>query len=103
PGSFVGQVVLLLMIGQALVLACVLIPVPLLFGARAGLKARGVLSYLAYFLSLGIGFMFVEISFVQTFVLFLGSPTYALSVTIFSLLLFFSLGSPLSTRLGAPA
>ncbi len=98
PGSFVGQIVLLLMIGQALVLACVLIPVPLLFGARAGLKARGVLSYLAYFLSLGIGFMFVEISFVQTFVLFLGSPTYALSVTIFSLLLFSSLGSFLSGR-----
>jgi hypothetical protein len=98
PGSFVGQLVLLLIIGQALVLACVLIPVPLFLGAREGLQARGVLSYLVYFLSLGVGFMFVEISFVQTFVLFLGSPTYALSVTIFSLLLFSSIGAFISTR-----
>jgi hypothetical protein len=77
PGSFVGQVILLMMIAQSL---------------------RGVLSYLGYFLSLGIGFMFVEISFVQSFVLFLGSPTFALSVTIFSLLLFSSIGSFLSMR-----
>jgi hypothetical protein len=98
PGSFLGQVILLMMIGQSLLLASVLITVPLLFGAREGLKVRGVLSYLAYFLSLGIGFMFVEISFVQTFVLFLGSPTFALSVTIFSLLLFSSLGSYMSMR-----
>ena len=42
--------------------------------------------------------MFVEISFVQSFVLFLGSPTFALSVTIFSLLLFSSIGSFLSMR-----
>jgi len=60
-----------------------------------------VASYLAYFLALGVGFMFVEISFVQSFVLFLGSPTHALSVTIFSLLLFSSLGSLLSTRVAA--
>src|SRR6185369_15899525 len=56
---------------------------------------------LAYFLALGVGFMFIEISFVQTFVLFLGSPTHALSVTIFSLLLFSSLGSLLSGRFAA--
>jgi hypothetical protein len=98
PGSFLGQVILLMMIGQSLLLAMVLISVPLLVGAREGLKAEGVFSYLVYFLSLGIGFMFIEISFVQSFVLFLGSPTFALSVTIFSLLLFSSIGSFLSMR-----
>jgi MFS family permease len=45
--------------------------------------------------------MFIEISFVQSFVLFLGSPTHALSVTIFALLLFSSLGSLLSARVVA--
>ena len=75
-----------------------LIVLPLLRGAREGLRARRVVSFLGYFLALGLGFMFIEISFVQYFVLFLGSPTHALSVTIFSLLLFSSLGSLLSTR-----
>ena len=49
--------------------------------------------YLIYFLSLGIGFMFIEISFIQKFVLFLGYPAYAFAITIFSLLLFSGLGS----------
>jgi len=43
--------------------------------------------------------MLIEISFVQSFVLFLGSPTHALSVTIFALLFFSSIGSLISSRL----
>jgi len=98
PGSYVGQLVLALMVVQSLILGSALIVAPLLFGARQALGTRYVASYLAYFLALGVGFMFIEISFIQYFVLFLGSPTYALSVTIFSLLLFTSLGSILSQR-----
>ncbi|MFN2426926.1 MAG: hypothetical protein ABR587_10830, partial [Candidatus Binatia bacterium] len=98
PGSFMGQLVLVLMVVQSTLLGAALVIVPLLLGARGGLRGPGVLAYLAYFLALGIGFMFVEISFVQAFVLFLGSPTYALSVTIFALLLFSGVGSLLSTR-----
>jgi len=101
PGSFMGQLVLVLMVLQSTLLGSVLVIVPLLLGARGGLRGPGVLSYLAYFLALGLGFMFVEISFVQSFVLFLGSPTYALSVTIFALLLFSGIGSLLSTRFAA--
>ncbi len=98
PGSYIGHLVLILMVLQSFVLGSVLIGLPLLRGAREGLRAPSVVSYLAYFLALGVGFMFIEISFVQSFVLFLGSPTHALSITIFSLLLFSSLGSLLSTR-----
>ncbi|HEY2775479.1 MAG TPA: hypothetical protein VGK20_15670 [Candidatus Binatia bacterium] len=97
PGSFVGQVVLILMVVQSTLIGVVLVLGPLLLGAREGLPASGAWAYLAYFLALGIGFMFVEISFVQKFVLFLGSPMYALSVTIFSLLLFSACGSLAST------
>jgi len=100
-GSFIGQVVLVLMLAQSVVLGVALIVVPLLRGARHGLRTPGVLSYLAYFLALGVGFMFIEISFVQSFVLFLGSPAHALSVTIFALLLFSSFGSLLSGRVAA--
>lgn len=98
PGSYVGQLVLALMVVQSLILGSALIVTPLLLGAREALEVRHAGSYLAYFLALGIGFMFIEISFIQYFVLFLGSPTYALSITIFSLLLFTSLGSVLSQR-----
>ena len=42
--------------------------------------------------------MLIEISFVQKYVLVLGYPTYSLSVTIFSLLVFAALGSWLSNR-----
>jgi hypothetical protein len=40
--------------------------------------------------------MLIEISFVQKYVLVLGYPTYSLSVTIFSLLVFAALGAWLS-------
>jgi hypothetical protein len=93
PGSFIGQLVLLLMIAQALLLGIGLVLFPLWRTTRDGLRVAGAGSYLAYFLALGVGFMFIEISFVQSFVLFLGSPTHALSVTIFALLLASSLGS----------
>ena len=98
PGSFIGQLVLVLMLTQSLILGIILICFPLLLGARQGVAIRGVLAYMAYFLALGIGFMFIEISFIQSFVLFLGSPTHALSVTIFALLLFSAIGSFLSVR-----
>ncbi len=98
PGSYIGQLVLVLMVAQSVALGLVLIVGPLLRGARAGLRAPSLLASLTYFLCIGVGFMFIEISFVQTFVLFLGSPAYALSVTIFALLLFSGIGSYLSTR-----
>jgi len=101
PGSFMGQLVLVLMVLQSTLLGAVLVIAPLMLGARSGLRVPGVASYLAYFLALGVGFMFLEISFVQSFVLFLGSPTYALSVTIFALLLFSGIGSLLSSRFAA--
>ena len=41
---------------------------------------------LGYFLCLGLGFILVEIGFMQTFVLFLGHPIYALAVVLASLL-----------------
>jgi len=98
PGSSVGQLVLVLMLVQSTLLGGMLIVMPLPRGAREGLRGRLVGAYLAYFLALGVGFMFIEISFVQSFVLFLGSPTHALSVTIFSLLLFSSFGALTSSR-----
>ncbi|MBW2272697.1 MAG: hypothetical protein JRG96_05470 [Deltaproteobacteria bacterium] len=47
----------------------------------------------AYFALLGLGFMFYEICLIQKLTLFLGYPSYTLTVTLFALLLFSGVGS----------
>jgi len=98
PGSATGLLVLVMMLGQALVLGALLVFLPL---ARVGVGRLGAvrtLGFLLYFLGLGLGFLMIEISFVQKYVLVLGYPTYSLSVTIFSLLVFAAAGAFLSRR-----
>jgi hypothetical protein len=53
----------------------------------------------AYFAGIGLGFMWVEVAVIQRYIVFLGHPTYALTVVLFSLLLFGGVGSALSARL----
>jgi hypothetical protein len=60
------------------------------------------LGSLVYFAAIGLGFLLLEISLIQRFVLFLGFPTYALSVVLFALLVFTGVGSQLTTRLTNP-
>jgi len=88
---------------QALLLSILFIAFPLIFGNRPKEKpsAPGIrpFPWLVYFAALGLGFMFVEISLIQRFILFLGHPLYAVSLVIFSLLIFAGLGSRLSMRL----
>lgn len=40
-----------------------------------------------YFIAVGLGYILAEIAFIQRFVLFLGHPTYALTVVIFLMML----------------
>ncbi|HMG41078.1 MAG TPA: hypothetical protein VK611_07090 [Acidimicrobiales bacterium] len=65
--------------------------------------ARGTerprLPSLFYFAAIGMGFMLLETVLIQRFVLFLGFPTYALSVVLFALLIFTGIGSAISGRL----
>lgn len=65
---------------------------------RRGLPRKGALPYLAYFASLGIGFIFIEISAMQKLTLLLGQPVYSITVTLFSLLVFTGLGSLMLVR-----
>jgi hypothetical protein len=53
---------------------------------------------LLYFVAVGLGYILVEITFIQRFVLFLGHPTYALTVVIFLLMLSSGAGSLFSRR-----
>ncbi len=49
-------------------------------------RGPGVSSWLLYFVAIGLGYILVEVALIQKFVLFLGHPTYALTVAVFWLL-----------------
>ncbi len=54
---------------------------------------RSVFGFLFYFLFIGAGYILIQVALIQKFVLFLGHPTYALTVIIFSMLVASGLGS----------
>jgi hypothetical protein len=56
-------------------------------------KQPGVVGFLWYFVCLGAGYILIQVALMQKFVLLLGSPTYALTVIVFSMLLASGLGS----------
>ena len=51
-----------------------------------------------YFLAIGLAFMFMEIAFIQKFVLFLAHPLYAVAVVLCAFLVFAAAGSWLAQR-----
>ena len=94
-GNGLSALLTLMAISAALVGAFVIGPLAL---ARGTTSARWF-SWLLYFGALGAGFMLIEVSVLQHFVLLLGHPVYALTVTLFSLLLGTGLGAALSRHL----
>jgi hypothetical protein len=83
-------------------IAVVLAFPPLLLGARLPVE-KGVRRFLLYFLCIGAGYILIQVALIQKFILFLGHPTYALTVIIFSMLISSGLGSYYSRRLmGGP-
>ncbi|MGH8692520.1 MAG: hypothetical protein ACREUS_15970 [Burkholderiales bacterium] len=78
------------------VLALLCIALPLAFARTA--FARADLPFLCFFAAIGAGFMLIEISMLQRLIIFLGHPTYSLSVILFTLLLASGIGSRLSAR-----
>jgi hypothetical protein len=94
-----GVVVLgmLLIISAIAVLAFLVLPLALhRRGSGAGSKTK--VTALLYFIAVGFGYILVEISLIQRFVLFLGHPTYALTVVVFLLLLSSGAGSVMARR-----
>ncbi len=83
---------------QALALALLLVFLPLLFKKK--IKKAGNKKSLFYFFAIGIGFLFIEIALIQKFILFLGHTIFSTTTVIFSMLLFSSLGSLYSQKVG---
>jgi hypothetical protein len=101
-----GYPVLVATLAQAVVASLLLIGLPLAWVSRvrtrqgAGPPAgASTARVLAYFVAIGLAFMFVEIAFIQKFVLYLSHPLYAVAVVLFAFLLFAGLGSQASAGL----
>src|SRR5262252_415883 len=90
-----GVVVLLLVLAISAVAVMAFLVLPLLL--KSGARRQSPIPLL-YFIAVGLGYILVEIAFIQRFVLFLGHPTYALTVVIFLLLLSSGAGSVFSRR-----
>jgi hypothetical protein len=61
-------------------------------------KEKGVRQFLWYFVFIGTGYILIQVALIQKFVLFLGHPTYALTVIIFSMLVSSGCGSFVSRK-----
>lgn len=103
PSAALGERVLLLLLGFAVVYAAVflLLPFALVRKRWSALPAKGTSGL--YFACLGLGFILLEISLIQKLTLLLGYPTYSLTVTLASLLFATGVGALLSERVAAKA
>ncbi len=92
-----GYLILVLTLLQAVLAGLLLILIPLTRIDRswpAGTAPRMG----GYFLLLGLAFLFVEIAFIQKFILFLSHPLYAVAVVLAGFLVFAGIGSAYSDR-----
>jgi spermidine synthase len=92
-----GSLILVATLIQAMALSAVLIMVPLWATRRVLTSSSQIWRVAAYFLALGLAFLFVEIAFIQKFILFLSHPLYAVAVVLAGFLLFAGVGSAISS------
>ena len=89
----------LLFLVAGLTFLCIVVPL-ILTTKKATLT--GTWPLFLFFAVIGLGFMLVEISQMQRLIVFLGHPTYGLSVVLFTLLLSGGLGSYTTQKLSHP-
>jgi hypothetical protein len=107
PFGGAGYFVLLTLLGVAVLLAGFLILLPVAIVRirsdtpnKVGPANRiPTLASLTYFGLIGLAYLLVEIPLIQRFILYLGQPAYAMTMVLFTLLLFSGIGSALSSRI----
>ncbi len=96
----VGERVLVLLLALAALISAVFLLLPFVAIRSTWRRLPRKWTAAAFFAAIGFGFMFFEVTLMQLFNLFLGYPTYALTVTLMALLVFTGLGALLSAKLG---
>lgn len=105
PQPEVGQLVNLAVLGQAVVLASLVLAVPLLAPGvartgRAGGERPAIVRPVLYFASLGLGFLFIEIVLIEKASLYLNDRTSAFALVLTGMLVFSGFGSLVADRAG---
>ena len=96
-----GYLTLMVTLVLALLLSILLILLPLIFMRRdtsQTVKGSSIIKVLGYFFALGLGFLLMEIAFLQKFILLLHHPIYAASVVLGSFLVAAGAGSGYAQR-----
>jgi hypothetical protein len=96
-----GYIILWGTLVQAIILAPLFIGLPLVFiRGQERLSSLGKGKVFVYFSLLGLAFMFIEMGYIQKFILLLTHPIFALALVLFTLMFFSGIGSLLSSRVG---
>jgi hypothetical protein len=85
-------------IGLILLLTFLFIILPIVRFKHMDFRGENM-GFLIFFLAIGIGYILIEATLIQKFILFLGRPSYAFQVVLFSMLIFSGLGSMASGSL----
>lgn len=97
-----GYVILIILLMPIIMMSFILIIIPLFFlNKKNNSNFSGLFNFytFTFFFFIGVGFFFIEMSLIQKFVLFLCHPTYSLSITISSILIFSGIGSFFSNKI----
>lgn len=97
-----GYITLLATLGIAAVFSVLLILFPFWHEHRKQTVSRSLIKrrdVFYYFFAIGLAFLFIEIAFMQKFILFLHDPMYAFAVILAAFLIFSGIGSDWSGRL----
>ncbi|MCW9015279.1 MAG: SAM-dependent methyltransferase [Gammaproteobacteria bacterium] len=97
-----GYLILIVTLVQALLASIVIILLPLVVQRHKSKIEQGnrklIFNSFGYFILLGLAFLFIEIAFIQKFMLFLYHPVYAVAVVLAAFLVFAGMGSLWSKR-----
>jgi hypothetical protein len=85
-----GEIVVLVVLIEALVISGFLLFLPLAFIRRSRKKIS--ISQALYFFGVGAGFMFIELFFIKKYILLFGDPVISFSVVVCGILIFSSFG-----------
>jgi hypothetical protein len=98
-GNLRATLMLIVLFGVTTGLVAGIIIWPLASAGRPPMPIARFATTMAYFAIIGFAFMLIQIGLLQRFSVYLGHPTYTLSIVLFSMLLFTGVGSLASERL----
>jgi hypothetical protein len=95
-----GEFLVFVLLAQAVAVAFALILLPLFTQNKRRIHSNiNSLTVFFYFGLIGMSFIFLEITFIQKFILFLGHPLYSMALIIFALLFSSGIGSLVSKKI----